>query len=182
VQDPAIPGGLEGADTLQITTRRTYGQGGEMAPIVSIAEVKRPANETFAYVIDPSTMSEWQQGVVRGSLDTPETQVGSKCTTVRKIGGREREVVTKITEYDPPHTWADRGISGPIRAMVNVKVESLSDGSESRVTIELDFTGHGIGKLLVPLFVRPQAAKEMPENMKRLKQRLEASTQSHGSG
>jgi hypothetical protein len=46
------------------------------------------------------------------------------------------------------------------------------------VTIELDFTGHGIGKLLVPLIVRRQAASEMPPNIKRLKQRLEASATS----
>jgi hypothetical protein len=57
--------------------------------------------------------------------------------------------------------------------MVEVVVEPLADGSQSRVTISLDFTGHGIGQLLVPLFVRRQAAREMPENMKRLKQRLE---------
>lgn len=38
----------------------------------------------------------------------------------------------------------------------------------------MDFTGHGIGKRLVPLVVRRQAANEMPENMKRLKQRLQA--------
>jgi hypothetical protein len=42
------------------------------------------------------------------------------------------------------------------------------------VKIELDFTGHGIGRLLVPLVVRRQAAGEMPGNMERLKQRLEA--------
>jgi hypothetical protein len=42
------------------------------------------------------------------------------------------------------------------------------------VKIDLDFTGHGIGKLLVPLFVRPSARKEMPENLNRLKQRLES--------
>lgn len=86
--------------------------------------------------------------------------------------GREREVVTEITECDPPHRWADRGISGPIRAKVAVTVEPL-DGSRSRVTIELDFTGHGIGRLLVPLVVRRQAAREMPDHMKRLKQRLQ---------
>jgi len=145
-----------------------------MAPIVSSIDVERPAAEAFAYVIDPSTMSEWQQNVVRGHLDTLETRVGSRCTTIRKIGGREREVVTEITEYDPPNRWADRGVSGPIRAIVVVMVEPLSDDSQSRVTIELDFTGHGIGKLLVPLVVRRQAASEMPENMKRLKARLEA--------
>jgi hypothetical protein len=145
-----------------------------MAPIISIAEVARPAEEAFAYVIDPGTMPEWQQGVERGDLDTPTTTVGSHCTTVRKIGGREREVVTEITEYEPPRRWADRGIEGPIRANVSVAVEPLSNNSRSRITIELDFTGHGIGKLLVPLFVRRQAAKEMPGNMKRLKERLEA--------
>jgi uncharacterized protein YndB with AHSA1/START domain len=145
-----------------------------MAPITSITEVARPAEKAFAYVIHPSTMPEWLQGVVRGHMDGATTRIGSKCTTVRRIGGREREVVTEITEYDPPRRWADRGISGPIRAIVAVTVEPLADSSRSRVTIELDFTGHGIGKLLVPLVVRRQGASEMPENMRRLKQRLEA--------
>lgn len=146
-----------------------------MAAIVSKAEIARPAEDVFAYVIDPRTMSEWQQGVLRGHLDTPTTQVGSHCTTVRKIGGREREVVTEITDYDPPRRWADRGIEGPIRAIVQVSVEPLNEGLRSAVTIELDFKGDGVGKLLVPLIVRRQATKEMPENMKRLKERLEAS-------
>lgn len=145
-----------------------------MAPIVASTEVARPPEEAFAYVIDPSTMSEWQEGVVRGHLDTPTTRVGSRCTTIRRIGGREREVITEITEYDPPLRWADRGISGPIRARVAVTVEPLAGSSRSRVTIEVDFTGHGIGRLLVPLVVRRQAAKEMPQNMTRLKRQLEA--------
>jgi uncharacterized protein YndB with AHSA1/START domain len=145
-----------------------------MAPITSSTEVARPAEEVFAYVTDPSTMPEWQQGCVRGHIDGVPTRVGSKCTTVRRMGGREREVVTEITEYEPPRRWVDRGITGPIRAMVEVTVEALADSARSRVTIELDFSGHGIGKLLVPLFVRRQAAREMPENMSRLKRRLEA--------
>jgi hypothetical protein len=145
-----------------------------MAAIIASIEVTRSAQEAFAYVIDPSTMSEWQEGCLRGHMDGAPIHVGSQCKTVRKIGGREREVITEITEYDPPRRWADRGVSGPIRAIVAVTVESLADSSRSRVTIDLDFTGHGIGKLLVPLIVRRQAAGEMPDNMKRLKQRLEA--------
>ena len=43
------------------------------------------------------------------------------------------------------------------------------------MTIEVDFEGHGIGKLLVPLVVRRQAAKEMPTNLQTLKERLEGS-------
>jgi uncharacterized protein YndB with AHSA1/START domain len=145
-----------------------------MAPITTSTEIGRPVEDVFAYVTDPRTMPEWQQGAVRGHMDGPTTRVGSRCTTVRKIGRREREVTTEITEYDPPHRWADRGIEGPIRAIVAVTVEPLAEGTGSRVSIELDFSGHGVGKLLVPLIVRRQAAGEMPENMRRLKQRLEA--------
>lgn len=46
--------------------------------------------------------------------------------------------------------------------------------SRSRLTISVDFTGHGIGKILVPLMVRREARKEMPANMAALKQRMEA--------
>jgi hypothetical protein len=56
---------------------------------------------------------------------------------------------------------------------VDLTVESLTD-STSRLTIAVDFEGHGIGKILVPLLVRRQAQKEMPANLATLKRRLEA--------
>jgi hypothetical protein len=65
-----------------------------------------------------------------------------------------------------------RGIDGPIRAAVDVTVQPLGD-ERSRVTIAVDFAGHGIGKLLVPLVVRREARQEMPANVARLKERLE---------
>jgi uncharacterized protein YndB with AHSA1/START domain len=142
-----------------------------VAPVVETIEIARPPEEVFPYVIDPSTFVEWQDGVRRGTMNESPTRVGSRCTTVRKIGGSEREFTTEITEYDPPHRWADHGLEGPIRAVVGVQVEPAPSGS--RVTISVDFDGHGIGKLLVPLVVRRQAAKEMPGNLRRLKERLE---------
>ena len=66
-----------------------------------------------------------------------------------------------------------RGTDGPIRAAVDVLVEPVT-GSRSRLTMSVDFTGHGIGKVLVPLMVRREARKEMPENMAALKQLIEA--------
>jgi uncharacterized protein YndB with AHSA1/START domain len=144
-----------------------------MAPITNSIEVTRPAPEVFTYVTDPRHMPEWQKGCLSGQLGGPATHVGTRCTTIRSIGGREREVTTEITEYDPPRRWADRGIDGPIRAIVVVTVQPLADGARSRLSIELDFAGHGIGKILVPLVVRRQAAKDMPGNMEQLRQRLE---------
>jgi len=54
-----------------------------------------------------------------------------------------------------------------------VTVDPLDDGRRSRLTIEVDFERHGIGRLLVPLGVRRQARNEMPINLNTLKQRLE---------
>ena len=144
-----------------------------MPPIVSSIDIGRAPEEVFAYVTDPATMNEWQPRVTSGRMDRTPTVVGAHCLTTRKIGGATREVVTEITEYDPPRRWADRGIAGPIRAVVSVTVDPLDEGTRSCVTIELDFEGHGIGKVLVPLLVRRQATRDMPSTMLRLKQRLE---------
>jgi hypothetical protein len=149
-----------------------------MAAIVTSAEIDRPAAEVFAYATDPARFSEWQQGVVDGHMDSPAngTQtpaVGAKCVTTRRIGGANRPSTSELTHIDPPRTWSVRGTDGPIRASVEVLVEPLAE-SRSRLTISVDFTGHGIGKILVPLMVRREARKEMPENMAALKQRVEA--------
>jgi uncharacterized protein YndB with AHSA1/START domain len=146
-----------------------------MAPIEVSVEVDRSQQAAFDYVTDPSRFHEWQAGVVGGSMEgTGYPDVGAKCSTTRRIGGAEREATSEVTRIDPPHNWGVRGIDGPIRAIVNVDVEPINGGARSRVTITLDFEGHGIGTLLVPLVVRRQAEKEMPANVQRLKQRLEA--------
>ena len=145
-----------------------------MAPIVSSIEIARSAEDVFSYVTDPSRFAEWQNGVIDGSMERDDSpSVGSKCITTRRIGGTAREVTSEITNIDPPTSWAVRGIDGPIRATVDVTVEPLAGSAQSRVTIGVDFEGHGIGKLLVPLIVRRQARGEMPANCRRLKQRLE---------
>ena len=44
----------------------------------------------------------------------------------------------------------------------------------SRLTISVNFSGRGIGRVLVPLVIRQQARKEMPDNLATLKRRMEA--------
>jgi uncharacterized protein YndB with AHSA1/START domain len=149
-----------------------------MPPIVTSAEIERPAADVFAYATDPARFPEWQKGVVDGHMDGPGngTQtpaVGAKCVTTRRIGGANRASTSELVHIDPPKTWGVRGTDGPIRAAVEVLVEPVT-GSRSRLTISVDFTGHGIGKILVPLMVRPEARKEMPGNLAALKQRMEA--------
>ena len=148
-----------------------------MPPIVTSAEIERPAAAVFAYATDPARFSEWQKGVMDGHIDGPDngTQspaVGAKCVTTRRIGGTNRPSTAELVHIDPPKTWGVRGIDGPIRAAVDVLVEPVTD-SRSRLTISVDFTGRGIGKILVPLMVRREARKEMPENIAALKRLIE---------
>jgi hypothetical protein len=149
-----------------------------VAPVVTSAEVDRPAAEVFAYATDPTRFSQWQKGVVDGHMDGPgdgtgTPAVGARCVTTRRIGGATRPNISELVHIEPPRAWGVRGIDGPIRAAVEVLVEPVT-GSRSRLTISVDFTGHGIGKILVPLMVRREARKEMPANMAALKQNMEA--------
>jgi Polyketide cyclase / dehydrase and lipid transport len=149
-----------------------------MAPITTTIDVGRTQLEVFDYVTDPTRFIEWQHGVVAGRMEADRRYgVGARCLTTRRIGFAERPVTSEITHIQRPRTWDIRGIDGPIRAIVHVTVDPLDD-DHARVTIQLDFTGHGIGKLLVPLAVRPQASREMPENLQKLKQRLESRSSS----
>jgi hypothetical protein len=74
---------------------------------------------------------------------------------------------------NPPTSFRGRGVDGPVRGIVHGRVEPVGDGTRTRATIELDFEGHGIGILLLPLVVRRQAKAEMPKNMRMLKDALE---------
>jgi uncharacterized protein YndB with AHSA1/START domain len=143
-----------------------------MSAIVSHVEVEAPQEEVFDYVTDPTHFPEWQANVVGGHM-AGQTAIGSKCNTTRRIGGGEREVTSEVTKYNPPSSWAVHGTDGPIRALVDVTVEPVTGTNRTRVTISLEFEGHGVGKVLVPVLVKPQSRKEMQRNMTRLKARLE---------
>jgi uncharacterized protein YndB with AHSA1/START domain len=150
-----------------------------MPPIITSAEIERPAAEVFACATDPARFSQWQKGVVDGHMDGPAggaqtLAVGAKCVTTRRIGGASRPSTSELVHIDPPRTWGVQGTDGPIRAAVDVLVEPITD-SRSRLTISVDFTGHGIGKILVPLMVRREARKEMPGNIAALKRLIEES-------
>ena len=139
-------------------------------------EISRSPEDVFAYLDDLATHGEWQEQVVSAKVDGDgPTKVGTRSTEVRKMGGREQQTTYEITEHNPPRMVAFRGVDGSIRVIGRVTVEPLDGGARSRVTLDLDFEGHGMGKLLLPL-VRNQAGKQVPKDQARLKQRLESGT------
>lgn len=142
--------------------------------ITESVEISRSPEDVFTYLDDLSRHGEWQESIVSIRVDTEgPTRVGSRATETRRIGNRDQTVSYEMTEHDPPRAFAFRGINGPIRPVGKGTIEPIGDGSSSRLTLEFDLTGHGLGKLVLPM-ARKQAAKEIPKSQQKLKQLLES--------
>jgi uncharacterized protein YndB with AHSA1/START domain len=142
--------------------------------ITNTIEIDRPPEEVFAYLDQPERHGEWQSQIVSAQVEGGgPVGVGTRVRETRKVGGREQDTSYEITEHDPPRKSSFRGTTGPVRPVGTVTVEPVGDGSKSRVTVEFDLVGYGIGKLFAPL-ARMQARKLVPESHKQLKARLES--------
>jgi carbon monoxide dehydrogenase subunit G len=145
-----------------------------MAPLRETIEISRSPDDVFAYVSDLSRHGEWQEGVVSASMESEgPTKVGTRARMTRRVGPRSQAMTVEVTAHDPPRSFATRTLDGPIRATAKATVEPADEGSHSRVTVELDLTGHGAGKLLLPL-ARSQARRDLPAAQQRLKELLES--------
>ncbi|MBT2408883.1 MULTISPECIES: SRPBCC family protein [unclassified Streptomyces] len=147
-----------------------------MSAIRESIEISRSPAEVYSYVTDPTHLPEWQDSAVSARpLDDAPLHVGSRVSVTRRMGKREFPMTMEVMELDPPRSWHIHGVDGPVRGDVRGTIEPLDDGTRSRVTLALDFEGHGIGRALVPLMVKPYVRKEMPKSEEKLKHLLEHS-------
>lgn len=145
-----------------------------MAPVVQAIEIAKPPEVVFGYIDQLDRHTEWQEQLVSVEVLTDgPTRVGSRAVETRRVPGGPRRFTYEITEHDPPRHVAWRIIEGPVRPRGSIVVEPVGDGSASRTTIELDFEGHGIGKLIAPL-ARAGARRQLEKDYARLKAQLEA--------
>ena len=144
-----------------------------MAPITASIEIARSPEDVFAYLSDLARHGEWQTQIQDVKVETEgPTRVGSRARERRKpLFGPPVEATYEITRFEPPRLASFEGIDGPVRVLGTATVEPAGMGS--RVSIEIDARGHGIGKLLLPL-IRRQMRKQVPLDHQRLKERLES--------
>ena len=141
--------------------------------ITNSIEIDRRPEDVFAYLAELEKHSEWQADLIGSKLVTQgPVGVGTRVADTRKVPGGPREMTYEVTEHDPPNKSSWRGVDGPVRVDGSVIVEPVGGGERSRVTVELNFAGHGIGVLFMPI-ARMQARKLVPANQARLKEILE---------
>ncbi|MFG2876561.1 SRPBCC family protein [Streptomyces sp. NPDC048337] len=147
-----------------------------MSAISNTIDIDRRPEEVFAYVTDPTHLPEWQDSAVSAvPMGDLPVHVGSRVVVTRQIGKRRIPTTMEFTEVDAPRSWHIHGVDGPVRPDVRGRIEPLDDGARSRVTLSVDFEGHGLGRALVPLAVKPMLRKEMPRSEEKLKHLLEHS-------
>jgi len=145
-----------------------------MSKIVDSVEIGRSPADVFAYLDELERHGEWQTQIVDVTRDTPgPTGVGTRATELRRVPGGKQSVTYEITEHDSPRKVSFRGVNWPVRPVGTVTVEAVGEG-RSRVTLELELKGHGLlGMIFAPL-ANSHARKQVPEDQRRLKERLES--------
>jgi uncharacterized membrane protein len=138
-------------------------------------EINRRPEDVFAYLDDVKRHGEWQDQIVDVQRqDDGPLRVGSRVKETRRVPGGDRSMTYEVIEHDPPRQSSFRVLDGPVRAVGTVSVEPVGDGSRSRLTIAVDFSGHGLaGKVLLPV-AKSQARKQIPKDQARLKELLES--------
>ena len=136
-------------------------------------DINRPAEEVFAYLVQVDRHNEWQGSLVSTTVQTDgPMRVGTRVVERRNVPGGTRDIPFEITEHDPPRKASFRGTAGPIRPVGTYTVDPTGESS-SRMNLELDLEGHGIGKLFA-ILARRQAAKEVPVDHEKFKALLES--------
>ncbi len=146
-----------------------------MSAIRKSIDIDRRPEDVYAYITDPTHLPEWQDSAVAAvPMGELPVHVGSQVVVTRRIGKRSIPTKMEYTELDPPRSWHLHGVEGPVRPDVRGTIEPLDGGARSRVTLAVDFEGHGMGRALVPVLVKPKVRKEMPRSEEKLKHLLEA--------
>jgi uncharacterized membrane protein len=136
-------------------------------------EINRPPAEVFAYLDQLDRHGEWQSTLLSVKVETEgPTRVGTRVVERRKVPGGARDIPYEITAHEPPRKASFRGTAGPVRPVGTVTVEPLGQ-TGSRMSLELELEGHGLGKLFA-IVARRQAAKEVPESHKKFKELVES--------
>jgi uncharacterized membrane protein len=145
-----------------------------MAPITASIEIDCPPEQVFDYLSQLDRQGEWQDAVKSIEVLTPgPTAVGTQARIVREGPGGDQTITYEITEVDRPRSSAFKGIDGSIRPMGRYVLTPLDGGARTKYDFEFDFETHGLTGKMFGKVARRGAEKELPEDLARLKAKLE---------
>lgn len=132
--------------------------------------IKRPLDEVFVYISDPSRWAEWFSGLVEARASETPIRKGTELTSVAKLLGKRIETRLEITEYEPNKKVASR-MTSPFPIDYLYTFEKADGGTRVRIVGERQ--PRGLFKLADPIFSRMYQSRAQ-RDLQRAKGMLEA--------
>jgi len=133
--------------------------------------INRVREDVFAFVFEPANATQWQEGVVLAEFTSEgPIGIGSTWRNVSKMIGREIDIEFKVIDYDPPHRFCYKSISGPIQTKTCVTFDSQNGGT--LMTYSGEGQPGGILKMAEGI-LRKRLLNQFEKNLNKLKALLE---------
>jgi uncharacterized protein YndB with AHSA1/START domain len=125
--------------------------GGTMPRAVATTTIKRPVEDVWAVVSDPTTTPKWRDSLlsVEKTSDEP-TGVGSTFRGTGTMFGRHNQTEFTVAEFEADRTFAIATMT-PFPLTITIVLEPAEDGT--RVEMIADAEPRGFLKLAQPLMV-----------------------------
>jgi len=93
--------------------------------------INRSPQEIFDYVADPVNAHKWQSQMVSVEWTSEGPPgVGSRQRAVSRFLGRDIEVISEFTVWEPPHRHSFKIIDGPFRVEGTMKFAAEENGTK----------------------------------------------------
>lgn len=132
--------------------------------------IKRPLEEVFDYINDPSHWAEWFSGLVEAHASETPIRKGTELTSVTKLLGKRIETRLEITEYERNKRVASR-MTSPFPIDYVYTFEKTDGGTRVRVVGERQ--PRGFFKLADPILSRRYQSRAQ-KDLESAQERLEA--------
>ena len=135
--------------------------------------IEKPLDEVFSFFSDAHNLVELTPPRLHLVVLTPapiEMEVGTLIDYRLKLRGIPVRWRTEITEWNPPHFFADEQLKGPYRCWIHKHTFVETDGG-TLVGDEVEYAVPG-GRLINKLIVRPDIEQIFAYRSQKLKELL----------
>lgn len=149
-----------------------------MLKVESSVDIKRPVEDVFAYVADPSNVAEWSSIYFEAKLEgSGPMRVGSRIKSASRFLGRRIDMTGEVTEYERNRKFSIRADSGPAHGSTVYRLEPTEQGT--RLHFKMEGEAPGLFKLADPV-LSGLVKRHYDADLASLKELLEAQIQVGG--
>ena len=135
--------------------------------------IRAPIEVVFDYLIEPSTIHEWQGSALYARLETDRPfRVGSRTVETRKFLGQRLESTMEVTELEPPRRFAIQVLEGPV-LFAAVAAASVEPDGTTRVEWTMEGESRGFFRVAEPIVERV-CERELRHSIETMRDLLEA--------